>query len=163
MEQQDEGASANADRAVVNGAASVSALRASVPSALYEALGNLVSECADQRDVYPDDATALAAITDTVNGIYACMTDGVFGPVVAATPYSFLWAEGELPDRAVELVRSMAAVKCKNKYPVGVIGAEARAHYNEARNLAQAIEARQGGNGEAGAVHESAVPEGNAP
>jgi hypothetical protein len=32
----------------------------------------------------------------------------------------------------------MAAVKCKNKYPVGVIGAEARAHYSEARHIEEA-------------------------
>jgi hypothetical protein len=58
---------------------------------------------------------------------------------VPATPYSFCWSEGSLQERAMNLVRSMAAVKCKNKYPKGVIGAEARAHYSEARNIDAAL------------------------
>ena len=52
-----------------------------VPRKLYDAIGDLVSECADQRDIYPDDATALRVLTNTVNEIYACMEDGVFGPL----------------------------------------------------------------------------------
>jgi hypothetical protein len=52
-----------------------------IPAALFEALGDLVSTCADQRDTYPDDATALEAITETINAIYACVEDGVFGRV----------------------------------------------------------------------------------
>jgi hypothetical protein len=78
---------------------------------------------------------------------------------VGASPFSFCWAEeGTLEGRAYQLVRSMAAVKCKNKYPVGVIGREARVHYDEARNImraASAIEARRAET--LGSVHESAV------
>jgi hypothetical protein len=54
-----------------------------------------------------------------------------------ATPYSFAFNDAAtLEKRALELACSMASVKCKNKYPVGVIGAEARAHYTEARRIA---------------------------
>ena len=50
--------------------------------------------------------------------------------------FSYLWSEdNRLEFRALALVRSMAAVKCRNKYPVGVIGREARNHYNEARQI----------------------------
>lgn len=56
-----------------------------VPTKLFEAIGDLVSECADQRDIYPDDATALRVITCTVNEIYSCLEDGVFGTLPNAT------------------------------------------------------------------------------
>lgn len=59
---------------------------ATVPHKLYDAIGGLVSECADHRDIYPDAETALEAITSTVNEIYACVEDGVFGPLDPATP-----------------------------------------------------------------------------
>lgn len=52
-----------------------------IPNALHEAIGNLVSHCADHRDIYPDAATALEVITDAVNLLYACIDDGVFGPI----------------------------------------------------------------------------------
>ncbi|UKK84716.1 hypothetical protein L7H23_01030 [Sphingopyxis sp. BSN-002] len=42
-------------------------------------------------------------------------------------------------------------------------GPERQPTFGDPQSAAQAIEARQGGNGKAGAVHESAVPEGNAP
>ena len=45
--------------------------------------------------------------------------------------------------RAVSLVQLMASAKCKNKYPVGVIGAQARMHYQEARRIADAMQMRE--------------------
>lgn len=55
-----------------------------------------------------------------------------------ATPYSFCWRDEpeSLAERALQLVLSMASVKCRNEYPVGVIGREARCHYTEARRIA---------------------------
>lgn len=47
-----------------------------------------------------------------------------------------------LTDRAVNLAKSMASVKCKNKFPVGVIGREARSHYIEARRITLGIYTR---------------------
>jgi hypothetical protein len=101
--------------------------------------------CADACDVYPDRGTAFDAVEEAVNELYGCIEDGVFAQP-PATPYSFCWADPKtLQLRAFELAKSMASVKCKNKYPVGVIGAEARAHYTEARRIAAiAMEARQG-------------------
>ncbi len=56
-----------------------------VPVKLFEAIGDLVSECADHCGIYPDDATALQAITCTVNEIYACLEDGAFGALPPIT------------------------------------------------------------------------------
>lgn len=39
-------------------------------------------------------------------------------------------------ERLEALVRSMASLQCKNKYPKGVFGHEARQHYTEARQIA---------------------------
>jgi hypothetical protein len=81
-----------------------------------------------------------------------------------ASAYSYCWTDADLRERAEDLVRSMAATKCKNKYPVGVIGAEARAHYTEARRIAyllkaSAIEAGTAATTKIDAVHESAAPQ----
>jgi hypothetical protein len=62
---------------------------------------------------------------------------------LCATPTSFCWTDDEtLAGRALSLVRSMASVRCKNSYPIGVIGHEARMHYDEARRIASGIAAR---------------------
>ena len=82
------------------------------------------------------------------------------------SPWSFVYDASEGPtEQAVNLVCSMASVKCKNKYPVGVIGREARAHYAEARHIAKAIEARKGQdrNGLDGDSHKGAVAESHLP
>lgn len=56
------------------------------------------------------------------------------------TAISFCWTDNEgISDRALALVRSMAALKCKNEYPKGVFGHEARRHYDEARSISRAV------------------------
>lgn len=78
--------------------------------------------------------------------------------------WSFCWTDGaSLEDRALALVLSMAAVKCKNMYPKGVFGHEARAHYSEARCIAQAIETRSAETAGLSPQGESAVVEDHAP
>lgn len=46
------------------------------------------------------------------------------------------WDSESIKQRALDLAISMAAVPCKNAYPKGVFGHEARAHYDEARHIA---------------------------
>jgi len=55
--------------------------RAEVEPKLFDAVGSIVSMLADGKDVYPDAATALEAITETINELYGCMEGGVFGPI----------------------------------------------------------------------------------
>jgi len=43
-------------------------------------------------------------------------------------------------ERMEALVRGMAAMPCKNKYPVGVIGREARMAFDEARAIVRVLE-----------------------
>ena len=170
--EEEQGASTEADRAVVNGAGqAVSALRASVPSAAAIAFAlPLTTEPTDADWAIGDEACALLDCVNTDGELAAAQLVRDYRAVaefmnvtMSATPYSFEWRDGDLGARAIELIRSMAAVKCKNKYPVGVIGAAARAHYTEARRIAQAIETRRAETERLGAEHESAVPNGDAP
>lgn len=58
---------------------------AGIPDALKEALGGIVSMCADARGVFPDSQTALDGVTEAVNELYACVEGGVFGPALLIT------------------------------------------------------------------------------
>lgn len=109
-------------------------------------------------------ATGLSQAEPKVSALRASIPSAVDGEVrssrTPASTMSFAWSDdGSIAGRALALARSMAATKCKNKFPVGVIGREARAHYTEARHIASAIEARQGQDRAdgLGAQHESAV------
>lgn len=62
---------------------------------LTEAVGSIVSMCADSRDVFPDYETSFEAVTEAVNELYGCIEDGVFGPSV---PDEWIFTGGEIPE-----------------------------------------------------------------
>lgn len=133
MEQQVSGASPDGDRAVVNGAASVSALRASVPSA-----------CCNcqywRRNAYREPSPEPE-------------THGkIFGFRFARDPFLVR------VDRSIRSfeIESNESGLCR-RFPDCARTHET--HY--CGEFAQAIEARRAET--LGSVHESAVPEGNAP
>jgi hypothetical protein len=150
-EQQDMGASANADRVVVNGAGqAVSALRASVPGAWF--------------------AWPVLTVWEEVEVELLCREGIVFR--VNAHDFEFWYREAR-SDSCDDIVAFRIVGMCQapeddlhrlcadwqNRHNI----IDEQATYGEVQRLAQAIEARRAETGTGSVADESAVPNGDAP
>jgi hypothetical protein len=132
---------------------------ATIPNALVDGLGSIVSMIADARDTYPDGETTLQAVTEAVNELYGCAIDGVFGPIqFPLADEAYGEALRRYPDAAGALCFLWGASGLGLREP----NAEQLAW---AREKAQAIEARRAETATeiGGSVHESAVAASDAP
>jgi hypothetical protein len=157
MTQQVDGASPDGDRAVVNGDASVSALRASVPSALTldEVFANLDAHAEAEED-FATDWILLAV--DRHGEAFVLDADEGFWSVDLLTE---LWACDNQIDYPSGLEAGLYLMTDIVIAPDFDGDPTFKGRFQSLATKAQAIEARRAET--LGSACESAVPEGNAP